>query len=65
MLSRHAEVARLPTLRRFVALKQFARQTFVWNANDDEHFVKVFNSSVENRVEKGRLRFENAHYGWA
>jgi hypothetical protein len=55
MLSRRAEVARLQAMRKAAELMQFARHTFERHTKIYEHFVKVFNSSVENRVEKGRL----------
>jgi hypothetical protein len=54
MLSRRAEVRRLQAPAEVSEAKQFARHTFERHANLHEHFVKVFNSSVENRVEKGR-----------
>jgi hypothetical protein len=49
MLSRRGRGTSFPRIR---APKQFARHTFARRMDDDEQCVKVFNSSVENFVEK-------------
>jgi hypothetical protein len=60
MLSRRAEETRV---RRFGAPKQFMRHAFARPTNDDEWFVKVFNRTVENFVEKNprQTRFARQH----
>jgi hypothetical protein len=43
----------------FFLRRQFASQTSRGRGADDEWPVKVFNSSVENRVEKSRREIKN------
>jgi len=54
MLSRRDEDTRVPAMLCLAAPKQFARHTLAPHANFVERLVKVFNSSVEIRVEKAR-----------
>jgi hypothetical protein len=58
MLSRRDEDTRVLPLPDVPAPKQFARHTFARHESFAECLMKVFNSSVEIRVEKARLRFE-------
>jgi len=41
-------------------VEQFLRQVSSYSGGKDELLVKVFNSSVENHVEKGRAQIEIA-----
>jgi hypothetical protein len=58
MLSRRDEDTRVPAMLYLAAPKQFARHIVAPHANFVERLMKVFNSSVEIRVEKALRRFE-------